>query len=176
MQVHIHAITHIIKEKLGYFHFFLPECWPGVSIQPEVPGVYYIDIVFVRSPLFFHIKQRTAVILYRRFGTKYRSLLQGSRSRRRLFDTWRWPIGCPETSVRNCHSTLRNTKEERGSNPRQGGNLKSHIVFCDFSVSSSKYRDGSQIPSCCCMFLLHPSKLHFIKMNFHHILSPNFAI
>jgi hypothetical protein len=25
------------------------------------------------------------------------------------------PIGCPETSVRNCHYTLRNNPEERGS-------------------------------------------------------------
>jgi hypothetical protein len=41
----------------------------------------------------------------RRFGTTYRSYLQGSRFRME-------PIGCPEPSVRNYQYSLRNTPEE----------------------------------------------------------------
>jgi len=37
-------------------------------------------------------------------------------------------IGCPETSVRNYHNTLRNRSEERGSHLR-GGSLKSHKIL-----------------------------------------------
>jgi len=37
------------------------------------------------------------------------------------------PIGCTETSVQNCHFTLRNTPEERRFHLRRGGNLKSSI-------------------------------------------------
>jgi hypothetical protein len=73
----------------------------------------------MRSTLFWDITQRRVEILYRRFGTTYRSHLQGSRCPRRklgLLDPWRWdPIGCPETSVHNYHSTLRNIPEQRWS-------------------------------------------------------------
>jgi len=37
------------------------------------------------------------------------------------------PVGCPETSVRNYHYSLRNDPEERRSQSRRGGNLKSRI-------------------------------------------------
>jgi hypothetical protein len=62
------------------------------------------------SALFWDIAQRWVVILYRRFGATYRSYLQGT--------SWplnMGPIGCPETSVQNYHSTLRNIAEERRS-------------------------------------------------------------
>jgi hypothetical protein len=59
--------------------------------------------MFMRSVLFWNITKRRVVILYRRFGTKYRSHFQGPRS------------PCPETSVKDCHSTLRNVPEERRS-------------------------------------------------------------
>jgi len=36
-------------------------------------------------------------------------------------------IGCPETSVRNYHYTLRNNPEERSSNLLRGGSLKSRV-------------------------------------------------
>jgi len=36
-------------------------------------------------------------------------------------------IGCPETSVRNYHYSLRNNPEDRSSNPIRGGSLKSQI-------------------------------------------------
>jgi hypothetical protein len=38
------------------------------------------------------------------------------------------PIGCPETSVHNYHSTLRNTPEECISHLHSGGSLKSRYV------------------------------------------------
>jgi hypothetical protein len=59
--------------------------------------------MLMRRALFWDIKQRRVVILYRRFRTTHRSHLQGS---------WAsWPlkmgqIGCPETSVKDYHSTL----------------------------------------------------------------------
>ena len=39
------------------------------------------------------------------------------------------PLGCPETSVRNCRSTLRNIPEERRSRLLHGGSLKSEAHF-----------------------------------------------
>ena len=48
---------------------------------------------------------------YRRFGTAHRSYLQGSVSG--YLDPWRYyPIGCPETLVRNYHYTLRDIPED----------------------------------------------------------------
>jgi hypothetical protein len=37
------------------------------------------------------------------------------------------PIHCPETSVKDYHSTLRYTPEESRSHQRRGGSLKSHF-------------------------------------------------
>jgi hypothetical protein len=37
------------------------------------------------------------------------------------------PSGCPETSVRSYHDTLRNISEERKSHLLRGGSLKSRI-------------------------------------------------
>ena len=39
-----------------------------------------------------------------------------------------WPIGCPETSVRNCHYSLRNNPKVRSSNLLRGGKQKSHKI------------------------------------------------
>jgi hypothetical protein len=39
------------------------------------------------------------------------------------------PIGCPKTSVRNYHYSLRNKPEERSSRTLRGGSLKSRIKF-----------------------------------------------
>ena len=38
------------------------------------------------------------------------------------------PIGCPETSVRKCHHTMRHSPEERSSHVVRGGSLKSRIT------------------------------------------------
>ena len=42
-------------------------------------------------------------------------------------------IGCPETSVRNCHYSLHSNPEECGSHLLRGRSLKSRIVFDVFS-------------------------------------------
>jgi hypothetical protein len=78
----------------------------------------------MRSALFWDITQRWVVIVYRRFGTTYRSHLQRSRSPRRLSSLTSWPlkigpIGCPETAVQYYHSTLCNIAQER----------RSHFIF-----------------------------------------------
>ena len=76
------------------------------------------------SALFWDITQRRVVILYPRWGTTYRSRLQGPRSP----SSWPFlldyltlekmgPIRCPETSAKDYHSTLRNIPEERRSRP-----------------------------------------------------------
>jgi hypothetical protein len=77
--------------------------------------------MLMRSTLFWDITQRRAVILYRRFGTKYRPRFQGSISL----------IGCPETSVKDYHSTLRNIPEER--RPHYN---KIHILY---TIDSCEY-------------------------------------
>jgi hypothetical protein len=75
--------------------------------------------MLMRSALFWGITQRLVLVLYRRFGTTYRSHLQGSRIPRRKVSFWNsWPLNmgpvpCSETSVRDYHSTLRNIPEER---------------------------------------------------------------
>jgi len=38
------------------------------------------------------------------------------------------PIGCPETSVRNYHYSLRNNPEERNSQLLRRGSLKSRLI------------------------------------------------
>jgi hypothetical protein len=66
-----------------------------------------------RYALFWGIRQRRVVILYRRFGTTHPlGLFDPSRMGR---------IRCPETSVNDYHSTLRNTPEERKSHLHRGG-------------------------------------------------------
>ena len=65
--------------------------------------------------LFWDITQRRVVIHYRRFGTAYRSHLQkvnkSKKKKKRM-----GPIGCPETSVKDYLSTLRNIPEQRSFN------------------------------------------------------------
>ena len=80
----------------------------------------------MRSALLWDITQSIAVMPCRRFGTTYRSHLQESRSPRSscldLKEVSSWisfplkmgPIGCSETSVRNCHHKLRKSPEESG--------------------------------------------------------------
>jgi hypothetical protein len=63
----------------------------------------------MRTALFWDITQRVLVVPYRRFGTTYQSHLQ---------DSWHLrmePVGCPETSVRNYHHSLRSNLEDRNS-------------------------------------------------------------
>jgi hypothetical protein len=63
--------------------------------------------MLMSSALFWDITQRRVLVLYRRFGTTYRSRLQGSSSTKKhtLEDG-------TETSVKDNPSTLRNIPEE----------------------------------------------------------------
>ena len=54
------------------------------------------------------------------------------------------PIGCPETSVRNYHYTLRNIAEERISNLLRGGSLKSWK--CAISSEDHGQRKSKRLP------------------------------
>jgi len=78
--------------------------------------------------------QRKMVVSYRRFGTTCRHIFQGPSSPRRKISrvsnlpSWTAgplkmaPIGCPKTSVRNYHSTLRKFPKER-----RPGHLIRHV-------------------------------------------------
>jgi hypothetical protein len=55
------------------------------------------------------------VVIYRRFGTTYRSHFQGSSSPRSALALKLRPICCPESSVSSYQSRLRNIAQERSS-------------------------------------------------------------
>jgi hypothetical protein len=88
-------------------------------------GIPNKTFTHLKSALFWDITQRWVVDLYRRFAT-YQGHLQWS------FSSWTsWPlkmrpIYCPETSVHNYHSTLRNIAEQRTPHLRVhlGGSLQ----------------------------------------------------
>jgi hypothetical protein len=80
----------------------------------------------MRCALFWDITQRWVGVLYRRFGTTSRTL---------------GPIGGPETSVQNYHSTLRNIPEERTS--QHALRLRAHSErFHWLSIIISGFRRG----------------------------------
>jgi hypothetical protein len=54
-------------------------------------------------------------------------------------------MGCPETSVRNCHYSLRNKTEERSSQLLRGGSLKSRIVDIVWLWPQSKWKSVSEV-------------------------------
>ena len=92
---------------------------------------FYRHICWIWSVLFCNVMQRRVVSLCRRFGTICGSHLQES--------SWTWPlktepIGCPETSVRNYHSTLRNIPEEHRSHIHRSWNLNSHICWIYYHI------------------------------------------
>jgi hypothetical protein len=72
----------------------------------------------LRSALFGDFTQRRVVVSYRRFGKTYRSHSKWPNSPVKIGQ-----IGCPETSVRNYHSTLRKIPKERRSHLHRGGSL-----------------------------------------------------
>jgi len=66
------------------------------------------------------------VVDYQRFGTNYRVHIQGSSSSSSLM---MGPIGCPETSVLNYHSTLRKISKKSRSWVNNGG-IKDYAFCC----------------------------------------------
>jgi hypothetical protein len=106
------------------------------------------------------ITQRWVVVHYRRFGSTYRSHLQGSRSPRRKLASWTsWSlkmrtICCLETSVMNYHSTLRNIPEEHRSDLHPSGSLKSYMTGFLQNTCLRVLPLSSPIQSCCSCLLV----------------------
>jgi hypothetical protein len=83
--------------------------------------------LFLRPAIFWAVMHRRVVILYRRFGTTFRSKDAGQLH----WTSWllkMGPIRCPETSVKDYHSTLRNIAEESTSHQHGGGSLKPRFI------------------------------------------------
>jgi hypothetical protein len=85
------------------------------NLRTNTPRAKFQQTRWSRKALLWAITHRIVVIHYRRFGTTYRSRLQGQ-----------GPISCPETSVRSYHYTLplRKSSEERRSHILRGASLK----------------------------------------------------
>ena len=77
----------------------------------------------LRSALFLDFAQRRIVVRCRRFGTTSPSHLKGSSSSLKM-----GPTGCPETSVRNYHTPLRNVPNEHKPNLYRRCSLKSRVI------------------------------------------------
>jgi hypothetical protein len=78
-----------------------------------------------RTALFRAITQQVVQIPCRRFRTNY--LVPPSRVKNLVLILEGGTIGCPETSVRNCHYSLRHGPEERSSHQLRGGGLKTGL-------------------------------------------------
>ena len=79
----------------------------------------------LRTALFWAITHQVLQISFRRFGTNY--VVPPSRVKDLVLTLEGGTIGCPETSVRNCHYSLRNGPEERSSHLLRGGGLKTRL-------------------------------------------------
>ena len=73
-----------------------------------------------RSVLFREVTQRRVLITYRRFGQSTGPIFKGKEIPLKM-----GPISCPETSVEDYHSWLRNIPEVRISHLYSGGSLMS---------------------------------------------------
>jgi len=95
---------------------WLPEGWR--LQQKLVLGVLCVSLGFrrdVRSAPSGDFMRRRMAVSCRRFGTTYRSQLQGSSNHFTIWPLKMEPIGCPETSVRNYQLMLRKISKERKS-------------------------------------------------------------
>jgi hypothetical protein len=104
-------------------------------LTPDVANIQVLRVFkikkLLRSSLFLRFTKRRMVVSYRRFGTTYfegssKCVIWASSS-----SSWTaWPLkleppGCPDTSLRNYHSTLRKIPKERRCHIFRGGSLKS---------------------------------------------------
>ena len=94
-------------------------------------------ICVLRTALVWIITQRVVVISYQHLGTL------------RVLTLEMGPIGCPETSLRLYHYSLRNSPEERSSLLLCGGILKSHILHCSMSSFRDSCRYEKNVEKCC---------------------------
>jgi hypothetical protein len=120
MSVHLIFTVLLVDQFLcwsvgGFALFtFHPTGWMSwlSSSHCAFPGFQASATMLMKSAVFWGIMQCRVVIVYRRFGTMYRS----SSSELSYSDSWpvrMGPVRCPETSVNNYHTTPRNTPEDR---------------------------------------------------------------
>ena len=81
----------------------------------------------LRTELFWAIMQRVVVLSCRGFGSTCRSHRRGQESK--ISTQNMGPIGCPETSTRNYHYSLRNDPEEHISHLLRGGSLPGYYAI-----------------------------------------------
>jgi hypothetical protein len=62
------------------------------------------------------------------------------------------PKGCPETSVRNYHYSLRNNPEERSSNLLRGGSLELRMGFIPIYMDYCLFKHADVIYMDYCLF------------------------
>jgi hypothetical protein len=120
-----------------------------------------------RSVLILDSTHSRMVTYYRRFGTSYRSHLQGSCSPIRmpeLIDCIAWPlemepIGCLETSVKTYQYTMSKIPKECVSPLSRGASLgsRSHGHRCNFANNSV----GAKLTWVLGRWVLRPTKCRF---------------
>lgn len=96
----------------------------------------------MRSALCWDFMQRKVVTPYRRFGTTYPSYLQGPTVQEAAWSLKSSPIGYPETSVRDYHSTLRKIPKERRSY---------FAVFCRKVTAATSLRAARHVAADSCI-------------------------
>ena len=77
------------------------------------------------------------------------------------------PMGCPETSVRNYHYTLRNNLEQRISHVLRGGSVKSRVV-----ISLYGFVPLYKVQCCVVPHILNSLSLSFfvyLRLNLKHV-------
>jgi hypothetical protein len=113
------GITKRLIQKIRVWLQFAECCFFYISLVMTVLSWLKARI---RTALFWVITQRVLVIPYRQpIGPIFKA---------QEMDSWpfkKGPMGCPETSVRNYHYSLRNNPEERSSHLLRGGRLKPGI-------------------------------------------------
>jgi hypothetical protein len=98
-------------------------------------------VMTLRTALYWLRSQGVVIISYRRFGTTYRSQLEGPNilsctafhSQKNCIQRTSWsskmgPRACPETSVRKYHNYLFYNAEQGSPHLFRGGSLKSSTV------------------------------------------------
>jgi hypothetical protein len=104
------------------------QCWHCITGHLRTRSNFRNEDILMRSSLLWNVMLRRLAVSYRRFGTTYRSHLQGSSCPKTAWRLKMGPTCCPETSVNSYKSTQRNIPEERSSHLPRGGSLKSRTV------------------------------------------------
>jgi hypothetical protein len=78
------------------------------------------------------------------------------------------PIHCPQTSVKDYHSTLRYTAEERTSHQHRGGSVKSHLRQIFREPTNQPTNCTEEVPSC-------GAYSHFPGQTLHKLGTPKAA-